>query len=277
VLIDPFTIIAQIVNFLILVFLLWYFLYKPVIRTMDGREQMIRNRLDEAEQREREADREKKEFEDKRAEIEKTQQSMLDQAKKEAEEKRKELLRQAREDADEARARWVRAVAREKETFLGDLKHRAVHEIYRTTEEALRDLADKDIESGIIRVFEKRIREMDPDKRDEIKSSLSESEELTVKSSFEIDDESKDRIRKALADNLTYGIKVNFDTSPDVVAGIELTVEGYKIAWSIADYLGSLEESLSKAMEKEIEVSKEAEESEQAELMEIEMKDHSTE
>ncbi len=56
--IDYFTIIAQIINFLILVFLLRHFLYGPLLRSMDEREQKISTRLKEAEQQMKEAEQE---------------------------------------------------------------------------------------------------------------------------------------------------------------------------------------------------------------------------
>ena len=57
-LINWFTVVAQIVNFLILVFLLKYFLYDRVIRAMDQREQRIQQRLQEAEEKKQEAEQE---------------------------------------------------------------------------------------------------------------------------------------------------------------------------------------------------------------------------
>ncbi len=46
--IDWITVSAQIVNFLILVWLLKHFLYQPIIRAMDRREQRVSERLNEA-------------------------------------------------------------------------------------------------------------------------------------------------------------------------------------------------------------------------------------
>jgi len=46
--INWFTVIAQIVNFLILVWLLKRFLYKPVLKAIAEREQKIASRLDAA-------------------------------------------------------------------------------------------------------------------------------------------------------------------------------------------------------------------------------------
>jgi len=39
-------------------------------------------------------------------------------------------------------------------------------------------------------------------------------------------------------------VRVRFETAPDLVAGIELTTNGHKVAWSIADYLASLEKGV---------------------------------
>jgi F-type H+-transporting ATPase subunit b len=38
--------------------------------------------------------------------------------------------------------------------------------------------------------------------------------------------------------------QIRFETAPDVIGGIELTTNGQKVAWSIADYLASLEEGV---------------------------------
>ena len=54
-LIDWFTVAAQAVNFLILVWLLKRFLYKPILGAMDAREQRIASRLRQAETEKAEA------------------------------------------------------------------------------------------------------------------------------------------------------------------------------------------------------------------------------
>ena len=42
-----------------------------------------------------------------------------------------------------------------------------------------------------------------------------------------------------------------FETAPDMVSGIELTTNGQKIAWSIADYLASLEKSVGELLKEQ--------------------------
>ena len=52
------------------------------------------------------------------------------------------------------------------------------------------------------------------------------------------------RSNQALNETFSAEFQVRFETAPDVISGIELTANGRKVAWSIADYLTSLEKSV---------------------------------
>ena len=98
-LINWFTVLAQIVNFLILVVLLKFLLYDRIIKAMDEREAKIRSRLNEAKAKAKEAEQEADTFRSKNQELEDMREAMLAQAKEDAEAHRKELTEQARHDA----------------------------------------------------------------------------------------------------------------------------------------------------------------------------------
>ena len=51
-------------------------------------------------------------------------------------------------------------------------------------------------------------------------------------------------IQQALNDTFSAEIHVRFETAPDLISGIELTTNGQKVAWSIADYLTFLEKGV---------------------------------
>ncbi|HOP36238.1 MAG TPA: hypothetical protein PL090_07925, partial [Syntrophales bacterium] len=120
-LIDWFTVAAQILNFLILVFLLKHFLYDRIIGAMDERERKIRGRLEDAEEKKREREEEAETYRRKNRELEDKRKEILDAARDEAEEKRKELVRQARENVESLRTQWRESLQREQESFLGEL------------------------------------------------------------------------------------------------------------------------------------------------------------
>jgi F-type H+-transporting ATPase subunit b len=41
---------------------------------------------------------------------------------------------------------------------------------------------------------------------------------------------------------------IRFETAPELISGIELTTNGQKVAWSIADYLASLEQGVAELL-----------------------------
>src|SRR5690606_34903035 len=77
VLIDWFTVIAQIVNFLILVWLLKRFLYQPILRALDAREKRVAAELAAADEKEQEAEKERDKFRQKNDEFEQQRSVLL--------------------------------------------------------------------------------------------------------------------------------------------------------------------------------------------------------
>jgi len=67
--IDWITVVAQIVNFLVLVWLLQRFLYGPITRAMKNREKRIENRLTEARQERNEAEDEAEAYRQKQRQL----------------------------------------------------------------------------------------------------------------------------------------------------------------------------------------------------------------
>ncbi|MDE2365795.1 MAG: F0F1 ATP synthase subunit B, partial [Betaproteobacteria bacterium] len=53
-------------------------------------------------------------------------------------------------------------------------------------------------------------------------------------------------------------VPVRFAVKPDLIAGIELMVNGYKLAWNIADYLASLEKDIGEALKTQFQSEPEA-------------------
>ncbi|GAI65332.1 unnamed protein product [marine sediment metagenome] len=99
-LIDSFTVIAQIINFLILIYLLKRFLFNRIIKIMDDRENQITGQMQDAEAAKEAAQKELEEQRRIREELQEKWNEMLAQAKKDAQKKREELVKDARKKID---------------------------------------------------------------------------------------------------------------------------------------------------------------------------------
>ena len=99
-LIDWFTVGAQALNFLILVWLLKRFLYKPILNAIDAREKRIAAELADADAKKAEAQKERDEFQHKNEEFDQQRAALLSKATDEAKAERQRLLDEARKAAD---------------------------------------------------------------------------------------------------------------------------------------------------------------------------------
>jgi F-type H+-transporting ATPase subunit b len=102
-LIDWFTVIAQAVNFLILVWLMKRFLYQPILKALDAREKRISAELADADAKEADAIKERDEFKHKNDEFDRQREAMLKKAAEEAASERSRLFDAARKEADNLR------------------------------------------------------------------------------------------------------------------------------------------------------------------------------
>lgn len=252
-LIDWFTVLAQIVNFLILLVLLRRFLYRPILNAMEERQHKITMRLREAEQREKEAANQMEEYRKKTTALEKEREQMLQDARDEADAQRKELLASARAEVEQTQARWHLALQQEKEAFVRMLYQRAGSQTAAIARQALADLANAELERQIIHVFIERIQKLDRAEREGLAESLRKpGEEITVRSAFEIPSELRQKIREAINHQLADTNGLRFVTDSQVLCGIELKTQGRKISWSLESYLESLEASLSEALQEKV-------------------------
>ncbi|MCG6898104.1 MAG: hypothetical protein LJE60_13495 [Thiocapsa sp.] len=235
--VDWITVSAQIVNFLILVWLLKRFLYQPVIRAMDSREQRINQRLDDARASQEEADRQAAHYREEREELERQRTGLLDQARDEAAREKKQMLQAARAEVRETRAQWHRQTAQERAELLENLRGRAAEAVWTTARKTLSDLANATLEAQIVEVFVARLEALDAGER---KALARGSDRIRIASAFELDSGLRARLTRAVHDCIAEGVEVTYAVSEELLCGIRLDSEEQQLSWNLADYLDGL-------------------------------------
>jgi F-type H+-transporting ATPase subunit b len=250
--IDWFVLFCQIFNFLLLVYLLKRFLYGRIIKAMDDREAKIAARFAEAEEMKTKATEAVEIYDRKNQLLTEKSEQLLNEAVIVAEAKRKELMEKVRQEVDAIKTRWQDMLIREKDAFFQDLRKRAAQQIYATARRALTDLADADLEARIVDEFIRRVQELDKEKSAQIRKAITGGgNRVTIQSAFDIPTKTQDRIEQALKKQITKSFTINYSMQPEVVSGIELRVNGHKIAWSLNEYLETLVENLTETLQKE--------------------------
>jgi len=244
--IDWLTVIAQIVNFLILVWLLKRFLYHPVITAMDRREQRIAERLQLAEQREQAAIESRQDYENRIASINKESETLMASARQEAEAERQQLLSAARTETGEKRSLWQHQVNEEKQRFLRSLKLQASETIQHIVRQALADLADVELEEQMIESFVRQLESLDNESRHEMAAT---DQPFQVTSSFPLKPLVREHLTGMIHHHIAQDVKVNFDESRALICGIQLTASGRRLGWNLADYLKDMEQRVQAQLE----------------------------
>jgi F-type H+-transporting ATPase subunit b len=253
VLIDWFTVVAQVINFLILVWLLKHFLYKPILDAIDAREKRIAKELADAAAKKTEAQKEFDEFRRKNEEFEQQRDVLLSKATEEAQTERQRLLDEARQAADVLLAKRQQALRNDAHNLHQELSRLTQQEVFSIARKALADLTDTGLEERIVEAFMRRLREMDEQSKAGLAQALkTASEPALVRSAFDLPEQQRATIQNALNETfsaapstlLRTGISIRFETAPNLISGIELIANGQKVAWSIADYLVSLDKAV---------------------------------
>jgi F-type H+-transporting ATPase subunit b len=242
-LIDWFTVGAQLLNFLILVWLLKRFLYKPVLDAIDARETRITAELAKAASKLTDAQKEHDEFLAKNKAFDDERGAVAAKAAAQSAVERESLLKQAHKDADELRAASASALAADRTRLARQIARLGQREVFAIARKALADLANADLEERMGEVFTRRLRIMDAKAKASLATALHDSASpALLSSSFELPAADQATIQNALNEAFSAEVRVHFVTAPDAVCGIELTANGQKLAWSIADYLKTLEQ-----------------------------------
>lgn len=248
-LIDWFTVIAQIFNFLLLVFLLKRFLWGRLVKAIDEREGRIATQISEAERKDQDAKRLAEEARAQVADFEQKRDGMIAQARAEAEAQRKEMLQKARDEAQRLETQWHEDLGREQKAFLEEVKRRGAAAMLAIIRRALADLASTDIQHCASRVFLDKLRALDVAS---VRDLL--DQELAIVSPSDLPDDLRQELRLGVEGCFGKTVKLRFERVPSMAWGIELRGNGRRIGWSSDSYVESLEEGVRAALEHQAEV-----------------------
>lgn len=234
--IDWITVAAQIANFLVLIWLLKRFLYRPILDGIAAREAEIAARMGEAAEIRRESEARAAEHEAEIAKLRASRADILHEARQAAEAERAAVLAETRDML--ARARVEREVERAEEArrFTAELNREGAEAILALARKAVTDLADETLERRIVAHAVAQLARS----RDEVAAAAGDSSEAVVLTRDPLPEEATARLREGLAPILP-GVTLRFEIDPTLSPGLSLRVGGAQVGWTVADYFDGLE------------------------------------
>ena len=238
-LINWFTVLAQIVNFLILIYLLKRFLFKPILRAMAEREKNMVETLNRAEQAEQKAQQKAQELEEAKEAFAQDRETLMAEAREQVAKWREDTLKGAREEIETLRGTWIASMTRDRKAFLDGLKKRMVEQVVHIGGKVILDLADQTLNRQVLQVFLEKVSES----RDELMGSGVKGSVL-VQSGIPLEADDVTTLRQGLARWFPVDADIQLEPAPDLGLGIQLLAGDRKVAWHLTDYLEDLEKEI---------------------------------
>jgi len=156
--IDLKLLLAQIVNFLVLFFLLKWLLYRPILNVLDKRKKMIEKSVEDAKKIEEQVAKIAEEKTKVLSEASKEAMAVLEQAKKDGEEEKKKALEKARKEISGLADRYRGELATEKAKMLSELKAEVAELIVTASEKIMRKEFSKEDQHRLEKAIKEEVK-----------------------------------------------------------------------------------------------------------------------
>jgi F-type H+-transporting ATPase subunit b len=243
--IDWWTLAFQVVNFVVLVWLLWRFLYRPVREVIGKRKQLAEQAFANADKQKSEAEAARQRFEEARDQLAQERQDMLKKIHKELESERSAVLEAARHEADELSKTAREAIAGEREAALAEIRDEVAALAVELASNLLRK-AGSDVSSGVfLEQLEQQLRDLPADERERLQKDLAADDAcLTVVTAAPLEPDDRDQWTDRLSVCLGQKHKTDFATDPEIVGGAELRFPHAVLKFTWADQMRKAKELL---------------------------------
>lgn len=240
---DGFTVLAQVLNFAILLILLKRFLYGPILRTMAERKQRIAAAMDQAKAAEKEARKRSEELAREREALIDAKTRMLAEAREDVRGWRQNAIEEMKREVDGLRRSWEDRLRQDREVFLSHLKVQVAGQVMRISGKVLSDLADERLENRLVEVLADRL------SREKAGVSIHDiSGEVRVQCGFTLTPSQTDAFSRKILEVFPAVETVSIEKTSGLGFGLRLTAGDKKVEWNLTHYLEELEQAVLAAL-----------------------------
>lgn len=242
---DWTTFALEVLNFLVLLWILKRFLYQPVLGVLDARQKIIHDQAAQAEAVRKEADTMKAQYEKRLSEwkLERDQawQTLEQQLAQEKNNRLDALKKEVADEKEKAKARDA-ALAASHEAALA---RQATANAYRTTAIMLQRLASAELMERIVNLFEEDLNSLPDAQRSTLRDAVARLEQnalVEIVTSHPLAELQRQRLAQALTAAAAQKLQPAFKEQPDLIAGLRVSVGQCLLQANLADELSFFSE-----------------------------------
>lgn len=233
------TFIFEVINFLVLVWLLKRLLYRPVLNAIATRKKAVEETLAAAERVRAEARELQKTYEDRLASWERDKENKLTQFQRELAEDRARAMKLLESDLNEEREKQTVIAERRLAELAGRQEEEALDLAGRFSSRLLSRLAGPELESRLVDLFLKEIQRLPEERLLELKNGFKNHHQASaeIKSAFPLADGQKSAVIGALSGILGAPVSCRFSEGSELIAGLRVVAGPLVLGANMQDEL----------------------------------------
>lgn len=230
------TFLFQVINFVVLLFILKKLLYKPVKEIMEKRRGLIEKTIGDAERTKKEALELKEQQQQEVNRLKALQPQMIENVKKEAAEEKKKLLIEAKEEAAKMIEKEKSLFEIERKKSENALRDNTIEAVSVFASNLLKDISDEDLNKSVYRKVLREIERISPN----MKAIEDGSPSIDLVSAYSLEEEELMQLEKILEQHLSKKLTINTNVDRSLIAGLKIKLNDRVYDFSLKGQIDSL-------------------------------------
>lgn len=236
--IDWWTLALQAINFLVLVWLLSRFLYRPVREVIEKRKRLADQAFSEAEEEKKKAEQARQRFEEARDALARERQELLKRTHEDLEKERRRALDRARQEADELLRDARRTIEKERQGALADVRRQVSEMAVALAAEILRESQAEAGPDGVLERLQAQLEGLPDQEKEQLLADLAQEDGyLEIVTPKPLEPQQRAAWAGRLEASLGVAGKVRFSADPEILGGAELRFPHAVLKWTWSDQL----------------------------------------
>lgn len=239
---DWSTIVLEIINFLVLVWLLKRFLYQPVLQAIARRKAEIEASIAGADTKRAEADSLRQQYENRLSDWEHERSAARAVLQQELDGERRHRLEELRATLESERERARAADERRLAETQRQAEQQAVLHSAQFAAKLLNQLSSAELDTRLVSWATEALAELAPERRATLRNNAASTHEAHVLSARPLGNDARRRLEAVLRELLGASVACTYDKDPALIAGLRITVGPWVLRANLQDELQGMTE-----------------------------------
>jgi F-type H+-transporting ATPase subunit b len=232
------TFVLEIINFLVLVWILKRFLYQPVMDVIARRREAIDKKLDEARQLSDDASAMSEQYKNRLAEWEQERQKAKEKLTHELEEYRLAQLEKLKTELTQEEEKIHVSRSRQEKQALREVEQRALHQGAEFASRILSEATGPELDNRLLEILLHELTTLPEDQISTLRNNWGESpEQILITSAYPIAEDKRHQLESLVNKITAISVPINYDVDNKLLAGLNITIGAWVLQLNVRDQL----------------------------------------